>query len=278
MPHKKNTLSNQMAKLRLGDLPRDVQEKIFEKLDPKSRKRMSVTSKEMQNVIRASEPPTGSYIKKTGRFQRVFSIRKRQRCKRKILRSLNLKDWWDQIRWDENDITYETLRSVLWPNYEYFFGLRYYYLKNCLLKQFREKTKLEKFSDVLENAKKIEAEWEDFTLTNDVIKDMKKQEKQLQTEKIRFRRSVIRLIRQWSEEEPSYKETLKLLRRRKKPYKKSEETSHRDRLMDAILVQTLVPFVDQDPTRVQLKPNGTPYTLKEKVNKIVRLCSAIKTP
>ncbi len=81
------------------------------------------------------------------------------------------------------------------------------------------------------------------------------------------------MLKVWAKTDGSYTETLKLVRRRKGTYTEEEEQKHKDRLMDAIIVQTAVLHPKDDPTRTIIGRNGTPLSLEKKIEMLVKKCS-----
>ena len=70
-----------------------------------------------------------------------------------------------------------------------------------------------------------------------------------------------------------YAETLTLARRRVGGYTNSEEQHHKDRLMDALIVQTAAIHPADDPTRIILGKDGNPLSLDKKIDRVVKRCS-----
>lgn len=244
----------------MKNLPRDVQVMIAERLDPKSSARLRAVSTEMKDVVNATRPPTGSYQKKTGRFQKRFSIRGMEKCAKKHVshfQGTNALRHYSHFQ-EYGRMVYKRMKKS--------------YERNTLFRDFRSitaaQTEAEHWHEMLQLFP--EADPSDDTLR----RDMKKAWLEETREKKTFRRRVARLLRMWAADgNDTYAETLKLARRRVVPYTDDEERRHKDRLMDAIIVQTSVLHAADDPTKRILGNDGTPLSLDQKIALVVKACS-----
>lgn len=244
----------------MKNLPKEIQEHIASTLDPKSRARLRTVSREMKSAVNATELPTGSYQKKTGRFQKRFGEKGMHSCLSKMDNSVRESG----IALEDMSIAemYSTGR-IMWR------VLKKSYRKNRLLEDFRhvlrEKTEPEFVKEMLDSIPGLE-------LNRSVREDLRQEWKREKRHHKDYRRRVIRLIKAWAKTDKRYRETLELVRRRTKPYTLNEEKMHKDRLMDAIIVQTLVISHSDDPTKPIPRQDGTLMTLDEKINRLVKQC------
>lgn len=246
----------------MKNLPKDIQEHIASTLDPKSRARLAAVSKDMKRAVNATGPPTGSYQKKSGRFQKRFGEKGMQSCLSKMDNAVR-----------ESGITLADMSVVemystgrmMWR------VLKKSYKKNRLLEDFRhvlrQKTEPEFVNEILKTFPDLEL---DRSVREDLRQDWKDEKKHFKD----YRRRVIRLIKAWAKTDARYRETLPLVRRRSKPYTTNEEKMHKDRLMDAIIVQTLVISHSDDPTKPIPRQDGTLMTLQEKIDRLVQRCQS----
>lgn len=242
----------------MKNLPRDIQELIVGRLDPKSSARLRAVSRDMKEVVDAAHPPTGSYRKKTGRFQKRFSIRGMEKCAKKHAgHFMGMEDIHHHGRFQEfGHVVYKNLKKS--------------YERNTLFRDFKSIT-----------AERTEEEHWNVTLRFFPEKasdhafrlEMKKGWHEETKQKRSFRRRIIRLLKAWAGKNESYKETLRLARRRTVLYTDEEEQKHKDRLMDAIIVQTAVLHPADDPTRTIVGKDGAPLSLEQKIDALVKRCS-----
>jgi hypothetical protein len=241
----------------MKNLPRDIQEMVVGHLDPKSMARLRTISKDMKRVVDATQPPTGSYKRRTGRFQKRFSLRGMEKCASKH------KDHFMEMGYIHHYAHFQEFGIM---NYK---KMRKSYDRNTLFRDFKiitaEHTEDEHMETMLNMFQDMVLDQESRHWVHDAwIYDTK--------EKRKFRRRVIRLLKLWSKTNDTYIETLKLARRRTHQYTDAEERTHKDRLMDAIIVQTSVLHSADDPTRTILGKDGTPLSLEKKIENVVKKC------
>lgn len=238
-------------------LPRSLQEEIARRLDPKTAARMRSVSKEMKNVIDTTWGPTGSYQRKTGRFQKRFSVKGMFMCYVKHMDAFRkLGDYF---------------RKSYGIDLEFFKSMKKSYKKNSLFRDFKSMTTVCTLDEYRAEVRRILRNDLAPSDYEDVVPELWKEKCQRKRD---IRRRVIRLIKAWAQESPTspYADTLTLVRRRKVRYIPQEEREHKDRLMDAIIVQLIVQNPYDDPTRKILGKNGTPLSLDAKVSYVVRQC------
>jgi hypothetical protein len=238
----------------MKNLPRDIQAMIIGTLDPKSVARLRTVSKELKNVVDTSRPPTGSYEKKTGRFQKRFSEKHLDQCVRKQEKRLAETGMLHHMRVEYYGfLNYKRMKAA--------------YAKNTLLRVFKEisssQTEDEFMHEMMRLLKCKEIDMNEWR--NAWMEDNRQR-------KI-FRRRVVRLLKAWSKTNATYVDTLMLVRKRNHLYTAAEEKAHKDRLMDAIIVQIAAAHKFDDPTRTILDSRGVPLTLDEKINAIVKKCT-----
>lgn len=243
----------------MKNLPSELQAGIIKTLDPKSKARLRATSKALKSVVDSTQPPTGSYSAKTGRFQKRFPLKGMTQCIKKhqdAFLDMDSIEHHDQFR-DYGFMVYKDLKTS--------------YDKNTLFRDFRTltheqtedaylKTVLDAFPNMKSDAEfrqMMKAAWHEET-----------------KQKVSYRRRVIRLLKAWTSTDARYKETLSLVRRRTATYTPSEEKAHKDRLMDAIIVQSAVLHPADDPTRTILNSRGHPMSLTDKINLVVKRCTS----
>jgi hypothetical protein len=243
----------------MKNLPRDIQELIADRLDPKSSARLRAVSREMKEVVDATRPPTGSYRRTTGRFQKRFSKRGMSQCRVKHLQHFKVME-------DDHHLS----KIVEHVHMLYYDRLQKAYKKNTLFRDFKSI-----FSGQTE-----EEYWQEMiNILPDMASDpaFRTGTKAAWIQETReihdFRRRVVRLLKLWARENDVYTETLRLVRRRTAVYTKDEERCHKDRLMDAIIVQTAVVHLADDPTRTIIGRDGAPLSLEQKIARLVKLCT-----
>jgi hypothetical protein len=242
----------------MKDLPREIQLMIIEKLDPKSNARLRATSKSLRGAV-DSTASFGSYQKKTGRFQKRFSNEGMYSCMDKIeqkIRDAGIDRWVDF-----SDLEFHSHRRILWMVF------KRAYAKNKLLTVFREELRLKSLEEDIQS---LQAMFSDMVVTEEDREDIHQSLKfdwRLQKD---YRRRVLRLLKAWSVSDPRYRETSHLLRKGTHRYSTQEEMAHRDRLMDAIIVQSLLILFSDDPSKPRVKQNGTEMTLQEKFDRLVK--------
>ena len=242
----------------MKNLPRDIQEMIVARLDPKSSARLRTVSRDMKAVIDSTRPPTGSYQQKTGRFQKRFSIRGMEQCaKKQVDDFMGMED----VHYHRHFQEYG--RSV-------YKKMKKSYEKNTLFRNFKVMMTSETEDEYWKKAIDIFPEMVSDTAFRDMMRESWQEDVR---DKRTFRRRVVRLLKLWAENNQLYTETLKLVRRKKGTYTEEEERTHKDRLMDAIIVQTAVLHPKDDPTRTIMGKNGMPLSLDKKIEMLVKKCS-----
>ena len=68
---------------RIDALPNELQGLIIKKLDTKSKANLRVASTDMRRAVDDVEPPTGSYERRSGRYQSFWTEKRRLKCHRK---------------------------------------------------------------------------------------------------------------------------------------------------------------------------------------------------
>lgn len=245
----------------LQNLPWELQAEVAKKLDPKSRALLRTVSKEMKNAVDISQPPTGSYKKRTGRFQGRFAHKSMYKCMRKVRKSL---DNAGMTNVDFSALEFFSIGTIMWHD------LRKSYDKNSILRDFRKKLEARTMDDLLRDVKDV---FPNIEITAELKKDLQRDLRNEQRQRREYKRRVTRLLKAWASTDPRYLETLHMVRRRTHEYTKLDETMHRDRLMDAIIVQSLVISHSDDPTKRLFTKNGRELSIKEKVDRLVRNCS-----
>jgi hypothetical protein len=246
----------------MKNVPEDVQRLIIQKLDRKSSARLGATSKQMKRAVNSVKPPSGSYQKKTGRFQKRFSIKGMSKCSKKHA---------SQFR-DLEDIDYVGQFWVTGFGHMAYKTLKKSYARNTLFRDFRSITK-----DITKNEywKDLVAKLPEVQHDSDAKADAAQSWYEETKEKKSFRRRVVRLLKMWAQEDASYKVPLQMARRRTQPYTEEEEARYKDKLMDAIIVQAAVLHPADDPTRTILGKNGKPLSLDNKVDMVVKTCTTM---
>jgi hypothetical protein len=245
----------------MKNLPRELQEKIASSLDAKSLARVRAASKNLKEAVDTVTPPTGSYQKKMGRFQKRFSDKGMYSCIHKIDDSI--RDSGISVHDLSPSEMYSTGR-MMWRVF------KKSYRKNTLLEHFRHILREKTFDDFVAD---IQAVFGPDLINRNTREDLRRDWKDEKKHFKDYRRRVIRLIKAWAKTDPRYTETVAVVRRRTKPFTVKEERMHKDRLMDAIIVQTLVISMSDDPTKPIPKQNGTMMTLQEKIDRLVKKCS-----
>ena len=241
----------------MKNLPRHIQELIADRLDPKSSARLRAVSRDMKEVVDATRPPTGSYQRKTGRYQKRFSIRGMKKCEQKHASHFGgMRDIRHHARFLEFGlIVYDELKKS--------------YKRNTLLRDFKsitaERTEDEYWKEAIEIFPHLAS---DHTFRDEMTAGWHEETKN----KRDFRRRVVRLIKLWARANESYTETLRLMRRRTVIYANADEQKNKDRLMDAIIVQTAVLHPADDPTQTIVGKDGAPLSIEQKIARVVKLC------
>ena len=262
----------------MKNLPRHIQELIANHLDPKSSARLRAVSREMKDVVDARRPPTGSYQRKTGRFQKRFSIKGFEKCKTKHAKHFT----------GMEDIRH--FSHFMGFGHRHYSDLKKAYKRNTLFRDFKSITTDETEDMYWQDSIAI---WPHMASDHAFRLEMKSAWRSSIKERRDFRRMVIRLLKLWARDNESYAETLRLVRRRTAIYTDEEEQKHKDRfvrrrtaiytdeeeqkhkdrLMDAIIVQSAVHHSADDPTKTIIGKDGAPLSLEKKIARIVKLCA-----
>ena len=246
----------------MQNLPWELQAEVAKKLDPKSRARLRTVSKEMKEAVNITQPPTGSYQRRTGRFQGRFAHKGMYKCMRKVRKAL---DDGGMTNADFSVLEFFSIGRIMWH------AMKKSYGKSTMLHDFRKKMEPKTLDELLKEVKDV---FPDIEVTAELKKDLKADLRNEQRQQREYRRRVVRLLKAWSQTDDRYKETLHLVRSWKHKYTKIEESMHRDRLMDAIIVQSLVISQSDDPTKRMVNRVGRVLTLDEKINRLVKNCSS----
>lgn len=239
---------------RLDKLPNELQGLVISKLNTKSKSKLRTVSKEMRRAVDDVEPPTGSYERKTGRFQSFWTKKKRRRCHYK--HGIITTDHYSKhgyghapvngmvgLVFDECMKEYKgsTLLGVLrvmrteTPDEFAHFFLQYY-----------------------QGDPYTEHAW---NILNQNLREQKE-----------YLRRVTRLIKQWGKRDKRYAQTYHLIMKRTELYTPYEERMHKDRIMDALLIQYIGAIVSIDPTKPGYTATGKKRDLSEQVKYVTGLC------
>ena len=239
----------------LNTLPNELQGLIISQLDTKSKAKLRTVSTEMRRAVDDVEPPTGSYERKSGRFQSFWTKKRRSQChyKHGIITNRHSKPGYGHapvngmvgLVFDEcmKDYKNSSLLGVLrvmrteTPNEFAHFFLQYYYG--------------DPYTD------------QAWAVLNENLKEQKE-----------YLRRVTRLIKQWGETDKRYAETYHLIMKRTGLYTPYEERMHKDRIMDALLVQYIGAIVNIDPTKPGYTSSGRKRDVSEQVRYVTGLCRA----
>jgi len=247
---------------KMQNLPWEMHAEIAKRLDPKSRARLRTVSKEMKEAVDASQPPTGSYQHRTGRFQGRFANKGMYKCMRRVRNALDGAGMTDA---DFSALEFFSIGRLMWHD------MKKSYRKNTILHDFRQKMQPKTIDDLLKEVREI---FPGIEVTRELKKDLMTDLRNEQRQQREYRRRVVRLLKAWSETDHRYTETLHLVRSWKHVYTDLEESMHRDRLMDAIIVQSLVISHSDDPTKRMVNQSGRELTMDQKINRLVKNCSS----
>jgi len=245
----------------MNTLSHDQIRTIVSKMDPVSKARFMATSKEFRNIVKSMSPPTGSYEDRTGRFQNIYSMESYDDCVSLIHNDVE----------KESGIVFDTEFSILdqgGEGFAYMQLLKHPYENNHLFTSFRNTFKKHDQKVLIRHVREV---FPDMSSNNN-LNEINEYAHHVQLVHSQYRRRILRLLKAFAKENPVYKETLALLRRRSKPYTTREEKDHKDRLMDAILIIALVFLSSDDPTKERYTQNGKKMTLNEKISRLIKRC------
>jgi hypothetical protein len=243
----------------LNNLPEDMQREIVSRLDRRSSARLRATSKEMKGVVDSMVPRGGSYQKKTGKYQKRFSIKGMAKCARKHASHFM----------DLDDMKHHAHFGVVEYGTAVYKELKKAYGRNTLFADFRSLTAETTWETYWKDMKRHVPEVTQYADSKKLAKESWQEEVK---QKRSFRRRVIRLLKLWAKSDKNYETPLSLARRRTAGYTDEEEAMYKDKLMDAIIVQTSILHPADDPTLEILGTDGKPLSLKQKVNMVVKQC------
>lgn len=250
---------------RLDALPNELQGLIIKKLDTKSKAKLRVASTEMRRAVDNVEPPTGSYERRSGRYQSFWTEKRRLKCHRKH----------DHITSDRySKLGYGRARVNGFINHVFDECMRDYKRSSLLaiFKIMRSETP-EEFVYFFKSY--YLGDLNGPRVGEYMHRDLYEQKE--------FLRRVTRLIKQWGKTDKRYAETYHLIMRRKKLttinnidvfYTPYEERMHKDRIMDALLVQYIAAIVNIDVTKPGYTKSGRKRTLSEQIKYVTGLCRA----
>ena len=171
----------------MKNLPRHIQELIANHLDPKSSARLRAVSREMKDVVDARRPPTGSYQRKTGRFQKRFSIKGFEKCKTKHAKHFT----------GMEDIRH--FSHFMGFGHRHYSDLKKAYKRNTLFRDFKSITTDETEDMYWQDSIAI---WPHMASDHAFRLEMKSAWRSSIKERRDFRRMVIRLLKLWARETP----------------------------------------------------------------------------
>lgn len=250
---------------RLDSLPNELQGLIISKLDTKSKAKLRVASTEMRRAVDNVEPPTGSYERKSGRFQSFWLKKNRQRCH-------------DKLGIVTNDARskhgYGRAKVNGFIDHVFDECVKYYRRSTLMgiIHVMRTETPDEFvhfFVKYYRGDVNSEQAWDHL------MEDLRDQKE--------FLRRVTRLIKQWGKTDKRYAETYHLIMRRKEILKSGdvkifctpyEERMHKDRFMDAMIVQYVAAISNIDVTKPGYTVKGRERTLSEQIKYVTGLCRA----
>ena len=250
---------------RLNKLPNELQSLVISKLDPKSKSKLRGVSTEMRRAVDNVEPPTGSYERKSGRFQSFWTKKRREKCHYKhgvITTDKHAKSGYGHAK----------LNSMVGKVFDE--CVKYYKTSSLMniLHVMRNETPdefIHFFVKYYHGDLDSEQSWDHL------MEDLRDQKEYL--------RRVTRLIKQWGKTDKRYAETYHLIMRRKEIFKSGdtkifytpyEERMHKDRVMDALLIQYIGAIVLVDPTKPGYTSTGRKRDLSEQVKYVTGLCRA----
>jgi len=204
-------------------------------------------------------PRGGSYQKKTGKYQKRFSIKGMAKCAKKHASHFM----------DLEDMQYHAHFGIVEYGSIVYKELKKAYAKNTLFADFRslttETTWDAYWKDLVRHVPEVTQHTESKKYAKESWHEEVKQKRS-------FRRRVVRLLKLWAKADNTYKTPLSMARRRVMEYTQEEESTHKDKLLDAIIVQTAILHPADDPTLEILGPDGKPLSLKQKVDMVIKQC------
>ena len=224
-------------------VPHDIKVMIAKRVrDPATIASLKCSSREWKAAVDDAHL-TGSYARGTGRYQRVFPKKAFLACSTHIIVASDT----DRVVGSTEEAEHSTILAKM---------MRVAYNTNSLLASFRSLTD----SNTVKDAFDLDLVTADSRhIVASALYRWRKE----------FHARVIRLIRLWTRTDPRYAATLPLVRRRRKAYSRAEEKAHKDRVMDAILVQLLAKFRCDDPTRERVDSTGKLIDLHWRIRKLV---------
>lgn len=235
----------------------DIKREIATRLDPKSAARMRAVSTEWKRAVNETHGPTGSYSRKSGRFQKQFSAKNFFRCESKI----------------KDSTTAEPASGVKTPE----FAEHARFMHALLTAAYKNKKLLLTFRESPKDLDGIRKQFRfdrfdpakhDMRVVDGAVNAFSRWRRDLH-------RRVVKLIKAWARHDSRYRDTVKIVRRRTKPYTLQEEMKHRDRVMDAILVQLLARLRCDDPAKPAYDPSGDIIPLNDRVRMLVKECTSL---
>jgi hypothetical protein len=242
----------------LNKIPNELQGLIIDKLDPKSKAKLRVVSKEMRRAVNDVNPPTGSYRQKTGRFQTFWSAKRRDQC---LHRRIGASTSAETRHTGFGHVEFNPMSRLVLDE-----CIRFYKGNKLLIALRNMRTEdLDQFMFLFETYYRRGDPYSDegYAIAAHDLRNQK-----------RFIRSTTRLLKQWGETDPKYSETYHMVRRNSKPYTTHDEKMHADRVMDALLIQYIANWAEIDPTKAAYTTTGRERTLDEKVRYVTSLCRA----
>jgi len=262
----------------MKNLPNELQEEIVRRLPRKDQAKARAVSKDLKKAADRVAPPPGRYDAGTGRYQKRFGLKSHAMCARKQYEEHTGRTFSNHYYRFEDDFA----GNYLFQEYK---ALKKAYGNNTLFKTFRDTTAHQSKRAFVDDAMGVfEQHYDpDFFSPEEIReasatfrREMGSQWKESMKIREMLRRRVTRLLSQWSAEDSSYVDALHLARRRTVPYTAEEEKAHKDKLMDAIIVQTAVLHGADDPTLPQRNQHGKLMSLSEKVQRVIKFCSSKK--
>jgi len=262
----------------MKNLPNELQEEIVRRLPRKDQAKVRAVSKDLKKAADRVAPPPGRYEIGTGRYQKRFALKSHATCAKKQYEEQSGKTFSNHYYRFDDDFA----GNYLFEEYK---ALKKAYGNNTLFKTFRETTAHQSKRAFVDAAMGVfEQHYDpDFFSPEEIReasatfrREMGAQWKESMKIREMLRRRVTRLLSQWSAEDSSYVDALHLARRRTVPYTAEEEKKYKDKLMDAIIVQTAVLHGADDPTLPQRNQQGKLMSLSEKVQRVIKFCSSKK--
>lgn len=259
----------------MKNLPNEMQEEIVRRLPRKDQAKARAVSKDLKKAADRVAPAPGRYDAGTGRYQKRFGLKSHAMCARKQYEEHTGRTFSNHHYRFEDDFR----GNYLFQEYK---ALKKAYGNNTLFKTFRDTTAHQSKRAFVDDAMGVfEQHYDPEFFSPEEIREasttfrreMGAQWKESMKIREMLRRRVTRLLSQWSAEDSSYNTAVHLARRRTVPYTAEEEKAHKDKLMDAIIVQTAVLHGADDPTLPQRNQQGKLMSLSEKVQRVIKFCS-----